>query len=70
VEPIFALLEGKYDLPLIEAEYQLEAVTADEHVAQALGIEIGSPIFLIERTSYSEGQRPAHIRRELGIDPI
>ena len=53
VEPIFALLEGKYDLPLIEAEYQLEAVTADEHVAQALGIEIGSPIFLIERTSYS-----------------
>ena len=57
-EPIFALLEGKYDLPLIEAEYQLEAVTADEHVAQALGIEIGSPIFLIERTSYSEGQRP------------
>jgi GntR family transcriptional regulator len=57
-EPIFALLEGKYDLPLIEAEYQLEAVTADEHVAQALGIESGSPIFLIERTSYSEGQRP------------
>ena len=57
-EPIFALLEGKYDLPLVEAEYQLEAVTADEHVAQALGIEIGSPIFLIERTSYGEGQRP------------
>src|ERR1700688_3165943 len=57
-EPIFALLEGKYDLPLIEAEYQLEAVTADEHVAQALGIEIGSPIFLVERTSYGEGQRP------------
>jgi GntR family transcriptional regulator len=57
-EPIFALLEGKYDVPLVEAEYQLEAVTADEHVAQALGIEIGSPIFLIERTSYGEGQRP------------
>jgi GntR family transcriptional regulator len=57
-EPIFSLLEGKYGLPLIEAEYQMEAVTADEHVAQALGIEIGSPIFLIERTSYGEGQRP------------
>ena len=57
-EPIFALLEGKYDLPLIEAEYQLEAVSADEQVAQALGIETGSPIFLIERTSYGEGQRP------------
>lgn len=57
-EPIFALLEDKYDQPLIEAQYQLEAVTADDKVAQALGIKVGSPIFLIERTSYSLGQRP------------
>ncbi len=57
-EPIFDLLELRYDLPLIEAEYQLEAVTADERVALALGVAAGSPIFLIERTSYSEGQRP------------
>ncbi|ADP18687.1 bacterial regulatory protein, GntR family protein 58 [Achromobacter xylosoxidans A8] len=57
-EPIFDLLELRYDLPLIEAEYQLEAVTADERVAQALGVAVGSPIFLIERTSYTEGQRP------------
>lgn len=57
-EPIFDLLELRYDLPLIEAEYQLEAVTADERVALALGIAAGSPIFLIERTSYTEGQRP------------
>jgi GntR family transcriptional regulator len=57
-EPIFDLLERRYELPLIEAEYQLEAIAADERVAQALGIEAGSPIFLIERTSYSEGQRP------------
>ncbi len=53
-EPIFALLEDKYDLPLIEAQYQLEAVTANEHIAQALDIEVGSPIFLIEWTSYAE----------------
>jgi GntR family transcriptional regulator len=57
-EPIFALLEGKYDTPLIEAEYQLEAVTAEERVANALGVAIGSAIFLIERTSYTEGRRP------------
>ncbi|MDF8365988.1 GntR family transcriptional regulator [Achromobacter anxifer] len=57
-EPIFDLLELRYDLPLIEAEYQLEAVIADERVALALGIAAGSPIFLIERTSYTEGQRP------------
>jgi GntR family transcriptional regulator len=57
-EPIFALLEGKYDTPLIEAEYQLAAVTADERVSDALGVQVGSAIFLIERTSYTEGNRP------------
>jgi GntR family transcriptional regulator len=58
VEPIFALLEQKYDTPLMEAEYRLEAVAADKVVAQALEIKAGSPIFLIERTSYSEQGRP------------
>jgi GntR family transcriptional regulator len=28
VEPIFSLLERKYDVPLIEAEYKLDAVAA------------------------------------------
>jgi GntR family transcriptional regulator len=57
-EPIFSLLENKYALPLIEAQYQLEAVTADEHVARALEIAPGSSIFLIERISYCDGPRP------------
>jgi GntR family transcriptional regulator len=57
-EPIFALLEGKYGVPLINAEYQLEAVTAEEEVANALGVAIGSAIFLVERTSYTEGLKP------------
>lgn len=57
-EPIFALLEHKYGMPLLEAEYRLEAVSAEEDIARALGVETGSAIFLIERTSYSEGGRP------------
>jgi GntR family transcriptional regulator len=56
--PIFSLLEQKYRTPLVEAEYRLEAVCADATVATALGIKLGSPIFLIERTSYSLGHRP------------
>lgn len=58
VEPIFALLEQKYGVPLLEAEYRLEAVSAEEDIARALGIETGSAIFLVERTSYSVGARP------------
>jgi GntR family transcriptional regulator len=57
-EPIFSLLEQKYRTPLVEAEYRLEAVCADPTVATALCIDLGSPIFLIERTSYSIGHRP------------
>ena len=57
-EPIFELLEQRYNIPLVEAEYELEAVSADADVAAALGVDTGSAIFLIERTSYSVGNRP------------
>jgi len=52
-EPVFALLEGKYGTPLVEAEYKLEATAADPVTAEALQVPAGSPIFLIERTSYT-----------------
>jgi GntR family transcriptional regulator len=58
VEPIFSLLERKYDVPLLEAEYKLEAVAAEADVAAALRVKQGCPIFRIERTSYSTGNRP------------
>jgi GntR family transcriptional regulator len=57
-EPIFSLLERKYNTPLVEAEYQLEAACANATVATALRIGVGSAIFLIERTSYSVGHLP------------
>jgi GntR family transcriptional regulator len=58
VEPIFSLLERKYNVPLIEAEYKLDAVAAENEVARALNVKPRSPIFRIERTSYSTGSRP------------
>src|SRR5438477_12545506 len=62
-EPVFALLEDKYDTPLVEAEYKLEAAAADPDVAQALQVPTGSPVFLIERTSYTTGNRPGGYAR-------
>jgi GntR family transcriptional regulator len=63
VEPIFSLLERKYDVPLTEAEYKLGAVAAETEVAAALKVKQGSPIFRIERTSYSRGSRPVDYER-------
>lgn len=57
-EPIFKLLEQRYGIPLIEAEYKLEATSADQEVASALMVSAGSPIFLIERTSYTADNLP------------
>jgi GntR family transcriptional regulator len=62
-EPIFSLLERKYATPLVEAEYRLEAIYADTTVATVLRVGVGSPIFLIERTSYSSGHRPVDYER-------
>jgi GntR family transcriptional regulator len=62
-EPVFALLEGKYGTPLVEAEYKLEAAAADPIAAQALQVPAGSPIFLIERTSYTTDNRPVDYER-------
>jgi GntR family transcriptional regulator len=61
--PIFTLLEQKYATPLIEAEYRLAAVPSHGTVARALGIEAGSPIFLIERTTFSGGHKPVDYER-------
>jgi GntR family transcriptional regulator len=62
-QPIFSLLEQKYATPLIEAEYRLAAVASHGTVARALGMEAGSPIFLIERTSFSAHRRPVDYER-------
>jgi GntR family transcriptional regulator len=58
VYPIFSLLEGKYDTPLLEADYRLEAVAATPAVAAALGVKEKSPILLVERVSYTTDRRP------------
>ncbi|HEY0799491.1 MAG TPA: GntR family transcriptional regulator [Steroidobacteraceae bacterium] len=62
-QPIFTLLEQKYATPLLEAEYRLAAVASHGTVARALGIDAGSPIFLIERTTFSDSHRPVDYER-------
>jgi len=62
-EPIFNLLEERYDTPLVEAEYVLEAATAEARIAAALAIPVGAPVFLIERTSYASGHCPVDYER-------
>jgi GntR family transcriptional regulator len=41
----------------------LEATAANAVAAEALQVPTGSPIFLIERTSYTTGSRPVDYER-------
>jgi GntR family transcriptional regulator len=41
----------------------MRPAAADPVAAQALQVPIGSPIFLIERTSYTSGNRPVDYER-------
>src|ERR1700721_1986948 len=58
LHPIFTLLEEEFGIPLVEADYELEAVIATKAVADALQVRLGSPIFQIERTSLTTGNQP------------
>jgi GntR family transcriptional regulator len=55
---IFPLLESKYGIPLLEADYQLEASAPPHRVQKALGLKPHDPVFLVRRTAYTEGRRP------------
>jgi GntR family transcriptional regulator len=58
MHPIFTLLEEEYGVPLLEADYALEAVAASKVVAEALAVTAGTPIFQIERTSRTADYEP------------
>jgi len=55
---IFPLLEGKYGISLLEADYQFEASVPPQRVQKALRVKAHDPVFLVHRTVYAERRRP------------
>ena len=56
--PLREALKNNYDLRLVRAKQVIRAITASEDLAEKLSIELGSPLFFIERVSYSQFDRP------------
>jgi len=65
--PLYGLFETEFGTRMIRAEEQLRAVGADRQVAQLLGVEEDSPLLLVERVSYSYGDRAVEVRRGLYV---
>lgn len=55
---IFVILENDYGLPLGHADLQIGSTLADENLATQLRVEEGSPVLVIERTTYTSDGTP------------
>ena len=54
---------GSHGLELVKAEEHLEATVVRETESELLTVPVGSPALLIERTTYTEGDRPVeHVK--------
>ena len=62
---LYELLEVKYGRRPHRARERLEAVTASVREAEALEVEEGAPLMLVERTAYSQDGRPVEFARDL-----
>jgi GntR family transcriptional regulator len=63
VHSIYSLFESRYGVRMIRADERLSAVSADKLSARSLEIEEGMPLLLVERVSYTYGDRPVEWRR-------
>ena len=61
-QTIYEILEQKFNLFFLRAEEILEPALADDYVARALTVAIGTPLFSVERHSFTQGDRMAEYR--------
>jgi GntR family transcriptional regulator len=47
----------------VRAEEKIKAIAADAVSANHLGLELAAPLLLVERVSYTYGNKPVEIRR-------
>jgi GntR family transcriptional regulator len=63
--PMYGLFESEFGVRMIRAEEKIRAVAAAEEEAGLLGISPGSPLLLVERLSFTYGDKPVELRRGL-----
>ncbi len=55
---LYALLEGKYGVPLVRGRRSVEATLASAALARSLGIRRGAPVLALRSVSYGTDDRP------------
>jgi GntR family transcriptional regulator len=62
---IYELIRARYDDIPVRAQERLEPALARPDEAEALGIDAGDPVMLVERTAFAATGRPVEISRDV-----
>ncbi|MFA7292257.1 MAG: UTRA domain-containing protein, partial [Rhodocyclaceae bacterium] len=60
---LYDLFESRYGVRMIRAEERLRAVAAEGVAAELLKVKEGSPLLLVERVTFTYGNKPVEWRR-------
>lgn len=61
--PLYGLFETEFGVRMIRAAERLKAVPARAPIARVLGVAAGTPVLLVERTSFTYDDVPVELRR-------
>ncbi len=62
-QSFYSLYETRYGVRMVRADERLRAIAADKVSAELLAVPEGTPLLLVERISYSYGNKPVEWRR-------
>jgi GntR family transcriptional regulator len=65
--PLYGLFESEFGTRMIRAQEQIRAVGADAAAAKLLQVPKDYPLLLVERVSFTYGDRPVELRRGLCV---
>ncbi|MEQ9310006.1 MAG: GntR family transcriptional regulator [Balneolaceae bacterium] len=60
---IYEILEDTYSIPISAGKYKFTAIVADENIAKHLKIDVGSPIFEIDRCSRTTAGKKVYFQK-------
>lgn len=60
---IYRILEEEYDIPILRGTYRFSAEAADETLSGHLQIPLNTPLFLIDRNSFTLGGKPVYFQK-------
>ena len=60
---IYSILEDDYDIEVTKGCYRMSATAADDELSEALKVPVNTPLFLIDRITYTIGEKPIYYQK-------